>query len=502
MAVKVLDRDGRGLAYDVAQGIVYAADNGARIINLSLGEPDLNPLYQDAVNYAYSKGALLLAAAGNYATPVYYPARCSHVMAVAATGYQDERLDFSNYGLEMDISAPGYNVYSTWLEPYLYWTMRGTSQATPHIAGAAALLWTWRPDWTNDQIEQRLESTADDVNRSTHPGWDIFLGWGRLNVFKALQGLAPGPTPTSTATLTPTVTPTATPSATPTQTASPTRSVEQTSSPTPTATATSSPTASPTPSPSATAVPTSSPTPSPTPTGTPTSTGTHTPTATASPTTTPPGTGACVGWQQAWHDEFEHPALPLWHADWGQGTGRVQASTLSLRASEGGNLRFPLLWAPIQLPVGAFSLEIRFRYGPPTPYGTTIGVGSAPYNGALYYEGDPQPSGIEDVLSIHQLQGEFRILLGSAPVLRSAVADTAWHVAQLLREDHATSLWFDGRCIATTSQIPTPRSIFLGNPAIMRYSGAWTPQDLDYVRISACSVWGNERIWLPLITRR
>ncbi len=494
MPVKVLDQDGRGWAYDVAQGIVYAANNGARIINLSLGDPNLNPLYQDAVNYAYGKGALLVAAAGNYDLPIYYPAACSHVMAVAATGYQDERLDFCNRGPEMDIAAPGYEVYSTWIEPYLYRRARGTSQATPHIAGAAALLWTWRPDWTNDQIEQRLESTADDVNRSTHPGWDAFLGWGRLNVFKALEGLAPGPTPTSGADSTPTVTP----SATPTQTASPTRTLEPTSSPTPTETVASSPTASP----SATDVPTASPTPSPTLTSTSAPADTRTPTPTTSPTPTPPGTGACVGWEEMWQDEFDDASLPLWRADWGEGVGQVQASVLSLRASEGGSLRFPLLWAPIQLPVEAFSLQLRFRYGTPTPYGTTIGVGSAPYDGALYYEGEPRPPGIEDVLSIHQLRGEFRILLGGVPVLREAGADTAWHVVQLLREDHVTSLWLDGRCVATASQIPTPRGIFLGNPAIMHYPGAWTPLDLDYVHISACTVWGNQRIWLPLIRRR
>jgi len=482
MAVKVLDQDGRGWAYDVAQGIVYAANNGARIINLSLGDPNVNPLYQDAVNFAYARGALLVAAAGNYDTPVYYPAACSHVMAVAATGYQDERLDFSNRGPEMDIAAPGYNVYSTWIEPYLYWTMRGTSQATPHIAGAAALLWTWRPDWTNDQIEQRLESTADDVNRSAHPGWDIYLGWGRLNVFRALQGLEPGPTPTPATS----VTPTATPSATPTPTASPTPTPEPTSSPTPTETATPSPTASPTA------------TTEPTPSITPTATATTTP----SPTPTTPGAAVCVSWRRTWEDEFEDAALPLWLADWGEGSGRVQSSVLSLRASEGGSLRFPLLWTPVLLPAQAFGLQIRFRYGTPTPYGTTIGLGSAAYDGALYNEGNPKPPGIEDVLCIHQLQGEFRILLGGIAVLRTEHADTDWHVVELVHEQPATSLWLDGRCIATTSQAFAPRSIFLGNPAIMLYLGAWTPLDVDYVRISTCALWGNQRLWLPVIRRK
>jgi subtilisin family serine protease len=83
--------------------------------------------------------------------------------------------------------------------------------AAPLVAGAAALLWSWRPDYTNAQIQHRLEGQADDVNADTHPGRDPYVGWGRLNLYRALAGLPPGPTLTATPTATPTSTPTRTP---------------------------------------------------------------------------------------------------------------------------------------------------------------------------------------------------------------------------------------------------------------------------------------------------
>lgn len=200
MAVKVLDSSGSGYTSDVAAGIIYAANNGARVINLSLGGSQYSQVMQDAVDYAYGEGALIVAAAGNEAGPVCYPAANDHVIAVAATGKYGERMSFSNTGPEVDIGAPGDYVLSAWPTGTLYREARGTSMAAPHVSGAAALLWSWRPDWTNDQIASRLQSEADDTNSGTYPGKDDYLGWGRLNVGSALAGLDPPPTPTPTAT--------------------------------------------------------------------------------------------------------------------------------------------------------------------------------------------------------------------------------------------------------------------------------------------------------------
>lgn len=236
MIVRALDDQGNGYYTDVALGIIYAVDNGARVINLSLGGEPQDRVLEDAVNYAYQKGALLVAAAGNNGTSVYYPAAYDHVMAVAATASDDQRAGFSNRGPQVDVAAPGVSILSTWLLPYLYWgngnpgEKSGTSMATPHVSGAAALLWSWRTDWSNDQIELRLEQTADDVNATVLPGRDDELGWGRLNVGRALHDLAPGPTLTPTRTAMPTASPTAT--VTRTSTATFTTTPSPTSAPT------------------------------------------------------------------------------------------------------------------------------------------------------------------------------------------------------------------------------------------------------------------------------
>ncbi len=222
MIVKVLDQHGDGYYSDVAAGIVYATDNGAQVINLSLGGEQSSQLLQDAVNYAYQRGVLVVAASGNDGGSVLHPAACENVVAVAATDRDDQRPGYSNRGPEVDIAAPGHNIVSTW--PWLngYYYKRGTSMAAPHVSGSAALLWSWRPDYTNAQIQRRLESQADDVNADTYPGHDPYLGWGRLNVRRALAGLPPGPTPTPTPSPTMTLTPTTRPTATPTLTNTPT----------------------------------------------------------------------------------------------------------------------------------------------------------------------------------------------------------------------------------------------------------------------------------------
>jgi serine protease len=261
MIVRVLDEYGDGYYYDIAAGIVYAADNGAQVINLSLGGESSSQLLQDAVNYAYSKGALVVAAAGNNGGAVFYPAACYHAMGVAATDANDQRLSFSNQGQQVDIAAPGDNIISTWPLPYLYYYKRGTSMATPHVSAAAALLWSWRPDWSNQQVEERLLSQADDVNGALYPGPDPYLGWGRLNLYRVLADLPPGPTPTptvspqATATVSPQATATVSPQATNTPSPTVTVSPQATASPTLSVTPTAEHT--PTVSPEATATPTS-----------------------------------------------------------------------------------------------------------------------------------------------------------------------------------------------------------------------------------------------------
>jgi thermitase len=183
MPVRVLDQYGSGWYSDIADGIVYAVDNGAKIINLSLGGAATSQTLCEAAAYAHQKGALLVAATGNTGAAVLHPAACEGVLAVAATDRFDYRADFSNYGPQVDVAAPGVNIYSTWPWVDGYFTKSGTSMAAPHVSGVAALVWSRWPEWDNVAVSKQIIETAVDVDAE---GWDPYTGWGRLDAAAAV----------------------------------------------------------------------------------------------------------------------------------------------------------------------------------------------------------------------------------------------------------------------------------------------------------------------------
>ena len=195
MPVKVLDSGGSGYYSDVAAGIIYAVDHGAKVVNLSLGGLSGDNTLADAVQYAHDHGVLVVAAAGNCAqdgyqcsflyNPVVYPAAYPTVLAVAATNSGDNWASFSEYRPYVGVAAPGVDIYSTIREGG-YGAMSGTSMATPHVAGLAALLWSFAPSLTVDQAKNVIESTADDLGT---PGKDNYFGYGRINAGRALSSL-------------------------------------------------------------------------------------------------------------------------------------------------------------------------------------------------------------------------------------------------------------------------------------------------------------------------
>src|SRR3712207_6607598 len=131
LIAKVLDENGEGFAADVAEGIIWSADTGAKVVNLSLGNPANSDTVKDAVDYATANGAVVVAAAGNYDTSSReYPAAYSNVIAVAATNKDDRKASFSTYGDWVDLAAPGVDILST--VPGGYFNYNGTSMAAPH----------------------------------------------------------------------------------------------------------------------------------------------------------------------------------------------------------------------------------------------------------------------------------------------------------------------------------------------------------------------------------
>jgi thermitase len=184
MPVKVLTAPGSGLTSDVVAGMIWAVDNGAHILSMSLGGSGGSQAQLDAVNYAWNNGRLVVVAAGNDGTNApSYPAFYPNAMAVAATDEADTLTSFSQYGDWVDIAAPGARIYSTYIGN-LYLSLSGTSMACPHVAGAAAFLWSHAPHLTNQQLRQLLEQNVDPY--IPFAGRQIAPGAGRLNVYRAL----------------------------------------------------------------------------------------------------------------------------------------------------------------------------------------------------------------------------------------------------------------------------------------------------------------------------
>lgn len=193
LPLKAIDKEGSGFYSWLIDAILWASDNGASVINISLGGDESADALRDALRYAFNHNVVCVASAGNDGVDVDYPAAYDeYVLAVAATDYNDARPDWSSPGSQVDVAAPGVQILST--VPTWYWGpgslpygyADGTSQAAPHVSGLAALLKGLRPWLTAKEIMQVIRYTADDVNADGHPGPDKFVGYGRINMERAL----------------------------------------------------------------------------------------------------------------------------------------------------------------------------------------------------------------------------------------------------------------------------------------------------------------------------
>jgi thermitase len=198
LAGKVLDDRGIGSSSGLANGINWAVSNGAKVINMSIGVRASRTL-ETAINNAWSKGVVLVAAAGNGGNQTkIYPAGYPNVIAVAATDNKDAKASFSTYGASwVDLAAPGVNVYSTFpdqdfalAEPnnrsLSYDVGNGTSMSSPIVAATVALAWSANPAATNTTIRGKVQSTADKIG-----GTGTYWANGRVNACRAVGGSCP-----------------------------------------------------------------------------------------------------------------------------------------------------------------------------------------------------------------------------------------------------------------------------------------------------------------------
>ncbi|WP_395402095.1 S8 family serine peptidase [Arthrobacter sp. UC242_113] len=191
---KVLNDSGSGSSSAIANGINWAVKNGAKVINMSLGQRVSSRVLETAVNNAWNEGVVLVAAAGNAGTQAkIYPGAYPNVISVAATDNNDKKASFSTYGKRVDVAAPGVDVYSTFpIHPFALGTQSGrsmgydiasgTSMASPVVAGVAALVWSTPAGTANNLVREKVQSTADAKVFGTGTYWK----YGRVNACRAV----------------------------------------------------------------------------------------------------------------------------------------------------------------------------------------------------------------------------------------------------------------------------------------------------------------------------
>jgi thermitase len=202
--VKVLDDTGSGTYSWIANGVRWATDNGARVINMSLGGTSPSSTLEEAIDYAWSKGVVVVAAAGNSGTNAqHYPAAFPNAIAVGATDNTDAKASYSNYGSSwVDVAGPGSSILSTKVDGG-YGLMSGTSMATPHVAGEAGLIWSKSglcAATDSTCVRNRIESNADQIS-----GTGTYWAKGRVNANGGVGGgtsaLLPNPSDTTAPTV-------------------------------------------------------------------------------------------------------------------------------------------------------------------------------------------------------------------------------------------------------------------------------------------------------------
>ncbi len=234
MPVKITT--GSTAAYsDMANGIVWAADHGARVINVSFGGTSSSSTLNSAVSYATSHGSVVVAAAGNSGCNcLNYPAASPGAIAVAASDQKDNLMNYSNFGSWVQVAAPT-SVTTTWLKdpstgaPYGYGPVGGTSISTPVVSGVLALMLSYKPTATVDELKNALFSTTDPITGLTQGGSAVSVKYGRINAYKAMLALgASAPTPSPTASTSPSPSPSTSPSPSPSTSPSPSPTTQTT----------------------------------------------------------------------------------------------------------------------------------------------------------------------------------------------------------------------------------------------------------------------------------
>ncbi len=192
MPLKVIDDECKGSYSRLMQAIIYAVDQDVRILSITSGGGFEHDGLHDAIKYAEDKGVLVVVAAGNRGDDLpFYPGSFAESFTTSGTDQNDNRYEKTNYGEQIDISAPATFIYSTYYnntDGSTYAYMSGTSMAAPHVAAVAALILAVDPKLTLAELKNALIDSATDLGE---PGWDPIFGWGRVTAWRAVAAVSP-----------------------------------------------------------------------------------------------------------------------------------------------------------------------------------------------------------------------------------------------------------------------------------------------------------------------
>jgi hypothetical protein len=208
----------------------------------------------------------------------------------------------------------------------------------------------------------------------------------------------------------------------------------------------------------------------------------------------------CLTWGLSFAEEFDNPTLGGWSVSLGDGSQQVSGSIVHLWTGPESD-RFPIIWRSdlFQDAGEDFAFEVRFRHSDFTSYGTTIALNSLPYDGTRVLAGHDEYVGREDILNIHHVVDpvgqvyRFSVsLLGGRVAWHGNPGDSDWHVLRVtLEPGNLYTLYMDGQLVGSAKSTLRARSMYIGNPTIQSWSGAWTQIYVDYVHISHCVQWGT-----------
>lgn len=198
LPLRAFGKNGNGTDIDIASAVVYAADNGADVINMSFGDVVQSPMLHDAIKYAYSKNIILVASSGNDGSNnPHYPSDFNDVISTGSVGQHDVRSFFSSYSPSLDLMAPGEQIVTATMGGGYTDQFSGTSAAAPHVSGVAALIKSMErekiisnpayKELSNEEIRGVLLNSADDAGEN---GWDKYYGAGIVNASKAIQSVS------------------------------------------------------------------------------------------------------------------------------------------------------------------------------------------------------------------------------------------------------------------------------------------------------------------------